>query len=449
MNTVQIPRLLFITPHLGGGVGKAIIGMCKLLMENGWTTTILLLEEPEKTLPIATAYEYGIEPSLLSTDGCVYKVKANGAPDLSSKSELEIILEQNDICIINWWEHPLMCQFLYNFPAIPMRLLGWMHINGCRYPYLDYGFLSGFDYVLFTSSYSYENLLWNEMELQEIQEFSDIVYGCGDFSPSRIKPNGKEQNKEAFPFVVGYAGTLSFAKMHPDFVQWSETALALCPDMTILMAGDVDNLLQKQVETSKYADRFRMLGYVSDMDNFWRKIDVLGYPLNPDNFGTTENIILEAMSYEIPVVCYSGGVERAILEQGKTGLVVDNAADYANAIKALYDDTALRHRLGKAARRKVCADFEGSVNAEHMNSILRQLMNLPKNVHSFQTILGETPFHWFLRFTGEDGARLLNVNERYKLYDEKPIYLAESKSSVKQFLKYFPDETILRDLLPS
>jgi hypothetical protein len=83
--------------------------------------------------------------------------------------------------------------------------------------------------------------------------------------------------------------------------------------------------------------------------------------------------------------------------------------------------------------------------AECLESSLQQ----EKRVHDFKEILGETPFEWFLKFTGPD-RNLFESASRKECSDSvkqalkhcKEIYKGESKSSVKHFLKYYKDDRL-------
>jgi D-inositol-3-phosphate glycosyltransferase len=82
--------------------------------------------------------------------------------------------------------------------------------------------------------------------------------------------------------------------------------------------------------------------------NWFRSADVVVMPSYSESFGL---VALEAQACGTPVVATRvGGLSRAIFE-GRTGLLVDGhkAADWAEALEALYDDPATREDMGRAA----------------------------------------------------------------------------------------------------
>ena len=135
-------KILQITPHLGGGVGKAVIGAA--MPDKQFNTEIMLLEKPEKEEIVSRVRDMGINVMACLSD-----------------CEVQRKIQETDIVIVNWWNHPLMSRFLVHFPTVPCRLVLWAHVNGCTYPYLPFDFLNRFDHIFFTTKYSYENPFWS------------------------------------------------------------------------------------------------------------------------------------------------------------------------------------------------------------------------------------------------------------------------------------------------
>ena len=74
--------------------------------------------------------------------------------------------------------------------------------------------------------------------------------------------------------------------------------------------------------------------------------------------GTGQQIkIVEAMSYGVPVVALKAAAKRSPLEHGVTGLVAENAEQFAEYTVQLWNDAALRRRLGQAARATIAEQF--------------------------------------------------------------------------------------------
>lgn len=425
-------KILHIAVHLGGGVGKAILGAATYPNEQ-FETKIIILEEPEKRNIINKAQKEGIKISICP-----------------SEKSIEEQMETADIVVINWWNHPLMSKFLMELPKIKIRMTVWVHVNGCTYPYLPFTFLNQFDYIFFTTKYSYENILWSKEELEIIREKSAIVLGCGNFNPIMMNPKQEYQRRDVVR--VGYVGTLSYSKINKNYVQYCEKAVQYCKNIKFIMAGDMDPILSKDIEDSPVKDKFEFLGYAENMGDLYLSLDILGYILNVDNFGTTENVILEAMAYGIPIIAYDGGVERAIIDDQVNGFLVRNPEEFAACVNDLAKDVGLQRMIGQAGREKVCAEYSCEKNIKLLLACCEKLCGREKRVHDFTGIYGDKPVEWFLYFTGEDreifeGYMTDGSNEEWKqLLESKPIYKGESKSSIRHFLKYFPEDKDLQKM---
>ncbi|CAH0301208.1 D-inositol 3-phosphate glycosyltransferase [Arthrobacter sp. Bi83] len=86
----------------------------------------------------------------------------------------------------------------------------------------------------------------------------------------------------------------------------------------------------------------------AELAGWYRSADVVVMPSYSESFGL---VALEAQACGTPVVATRvGGLSRAIFD-GRTGLLVDGhrAADWADALEALYDDPVTREDMGRAA----------------------------------------------------------------------------------------------------
>ncbi|NJD51369.1 MAG: glycosyltransferase family 4 protein [Candidatus Methanoperedens sp.] len=95
----------------------------------------------------------------------------------------------------------------------------------------------------------------------------------------------------------------------------------------------------------------------SQLRAYYLNADIFVFPSVWDEpFGMP---IIEAMACEIPVITTRGGGITEIVEDGKTGLLVerDDAGGLASAILKLISDDELREKMGKAGRQRVIEIF--------------------------------------------------------------------------------------------
>jgi glycosyltransferase involved in cell wall biosynthesis len=401
-------KILHITPHLGGGMLSAYAGITK--DSNEFEHEVLLLEEPQK-------------PEQLD------KIKKNGCKIVQHSDNISDLMRKADIVQINWWHHPVMCNFLHNFPPIPVRSCLWVHVSGCAYPYLRRKFIEKFDFSFFATKKSYNNPEIASLSEEYLLMKTRVIYGMGDIDSylSIERENSKK-------FNVGYVGTIALSKIHPEFIEFCANAQS--DDIKFIVVGDDNNKNHFADDIKKYnlEEQIDFWGFRKDMHNVYAQFDVFGYPLNPMHFGATENVLLEAMAAGLPVVALRGGVEEIIVEDGKTGILVSNKAEYGDAIRYLYSNKQIRCEMGENARKSVISRFNADKNRENLYSIYHELMNNDKRKIEFSNLWGKTPSDWFL-FAVEKEKELFEKND---LNDLPYIFKEHSKSSVFHFAREFP-----------
>lgn len=424
-------NILHVTAHLGGGAGKAISGIA-LQGQRQFEDThhILMLQAPEKSGYVQACRDGGVETAVWSGD----KSWLNWA----------------DIIVISWWNHPTMARFLYELPPLSTPMILWSHVNGCHYPYLPFQLAEQFDEVLFTSPFSLENPAWTETERRQIRERVQIVYGIGQFSAEQFVL--KEDYANGKDFVIGYAGTLNYGKLHPEFAAYCQAACEAIPSARFVMAGDRDPNLERDIQSAGLADRFSFPGFVSDVPALMRSFDVFSYLLTPTHYGTTENVLLEAMACGVPVVVRRQNVEQYIIPED-AGCLVEDARQYGEVLSQLCRDPARRERLGRQGRAYVQATYRTEKNTDTFHSACQSAVCRANGRHDF-SCMGGSPWEWFLFCAGVENRQLFETAKvqgpsekgRTLLSACPPIFREERKSSLRHFAAIYPEDVPLNML---
>lgn len=122
------------------------------------------------------------------------------------------------------------------------------------------------------------------------------------------------------------------------------------------------------------ADRVCFAGYIqNDFEEVLRSMDLLTF-LVPGSDGTCR-AVLEAAACGIPAVTTRRGALSEIVLDGETGLCVnEDPAELAAAWLRLFEDEALRRRLGAAAARRAKEHFTPENFADKAENLYREVL---------------------------------------------------------------------------
>ena len=137
------------------------------------------------------------------------------------------------------------------------------------------------------------------------------------------------------------------------------------PQARLLIAGPDEDGLEQEIRNlaGDAAAKLRFFGLTDAPERILAAADVVCLPSYREAFGM---VILEAAAMGIPSVASRiYGITDAVIE-GKTGLLHEprNVDDLVTQMKHLISDTALRHRLGKAAYTRIHQEFRSELIIE-------------------------------------------------------------------------------------
>ncbi len=371
-------KVLFVIEKFGGdGPTRSLIALADAVARI----------EPAAELAVATLSGPGYPMTLMQARRSGLEVHDRPGPELVAQ-----LIEAADVVVPLFWNSPVMYRFLRrDWPA--MRLAPWLQINGAHPPQmLSAPLIEVSDTVICTAR--------STMDLPELDgtrtEHLPAFPNLGRLSDERPDADAR--------FTVTYLGTINGAKMHPDFVSMS-SAIDV-PDVRVVIrgAGGGEGLLAEQIAESDDPDRFDLGGYVENIGAVLSESHVFGYPLKRETYATTEKSLIEAMAAGVcPVVFAHGGVSE-VVTNGETGLVVEDGASYADAVRRLFDHPEERARLADAAQRSVRSRFDPDVLAAKFLSVVEGLNSRPRTPHEWPGVGGEgTASDRFIESLGRAG----------------------------------------------
>lgn len=413
-------KIIHLTAHLGGGVGRALSGLSSASAFQG-EHVVICLEMPEKDHFVNYLRTAGIQVIIQPDD-----------------SQLRQCVMDADIVQLEWWRHPATVSSLQKLTDIPMRLLVWCHVSGLHNEMIPEGLIDAAMRFILTSACSYQARSIKSLSKEEKSKLAVIHSNNGLES----WPSSKAVQQTEL--AVGYLGSFNFSKLHPHYVDYL-ASVELRP-FDVLMIGEATNAdtLVTQAKALNRPDLFRFSDFSNDVAGLLDGINVLAYLQNPTHYGTNENALLEAMAMGIVPVVLNNPAEQEIVEHGNTGLVVTDPKRFAEAINWLHAYPKKRREMGlKAAetvrQRHITGNMQRAFD-EHYQWLMQQ----KKQPVCFQQIFGETPAQWFLSCQQDpemfknDGAVDVPLEDfsRYSM-------LEETKGSARHFHRYFPHDKLL------
>jgi glycosyltransferase involved in cell wall biosynthesis len=202
------------------------------------------------------------------------------------------------------------------------------------------------------------------------------------FSPARASGSSirREYALGDDVVVVGFVGRFSHGKGHEELLHAADLIRRERKNVRFLVVGEA-SYGERQYEL-KIRGMARSIGlegtvlfagFRKNIPEFMAAFDLLAFPSHAESFGV---VLIEAMAMELPVVSTNCDGVLDIVVNGETGLYVPprNGRQLAAALLQLIDDPEIRHRMGKAGRRRVLELFDQQKQIDALVGIYRGLL---------------------------------------------------------------------------
>ena len=174
--------------------------------------------------------------------------------------------------------------------------------------------------------------------------------------------------------LLGSVGVLLPDKGHELLIR----ALALLrvefPDCKLLLAGTGPSrvTLEQLAAELGVSEMVIFAGFVADIETVYAALDVFLFPSFFEGLGTS---LLAAMSYEVPSVAFDCCAFGEIIENGKSGLLVQtgNVEEIVKAVSQLLRDKAFARAMGEAGRARIAERFSSERMVEEMSKVYREV----------------------------------------------------------------------------
>src|SRR6476646_8902798 len=363
-------KILHVTPHLGGGVGKAHATNTPVLPEVV-EQTFVLLERPRD-------------------HRFIDKIEAAGAHVIIAESlgHVASLAREADIVQFEFWNHPRMFECLARTEFPPIRSVFWSHISGLSRPLIQPALMEEASRFVFTTEASLSAASVAAFRERTAEKIKVINSGFGFANGSPRTGRGKPG--------VAYLGTVDFAKMHPGFFDAIDALIG--SDVRVSVWGDVDPAgeVAARAKAMRHPQRVNFMGQASDSSAALANADVFFYPLQRDHYGTAENALVEAMSLGLAPLVLDNPAERAIVQDGQTGFIASSIDEIGSLLEMLLLLPDIREKISRNAIRAMTETRSPAMSAQDFMLLWLGMLAEPARVCDFASAIGSTPAEWFL-----------------------------------------------------
>jgi len=314
-------RVLHITPHMGGGVGAVLLSWLEKVKGHSVHSIDYINDQAKiKLLDMGVFWSpQGMYPFWNTT--------------------------RPDIVVVHYWDHAMLYDFLKQ-KLPPSRLVFWCHKN----------FEVPQEHLEFPDIF---------LDVSPVQGHGRHIWSVRNMTEYlNIKPQPHPG------FNVGYVGTIDYKKLHSNFLKMCNSIKI--PDIKFIMVGEIN------IPEPKNSRLFFTGKLPSHVTTHLSYMDVFGYPLRPDHFGTCEQVLGEAMAAGVVPVCMNNPAERYIIDNEIDGILCDTEEEYATAIQDLYKYSALRGWMSNNARKKAKHLYSIDRMVREWNDLFEEIMEQPK-----------------------------------------------------------------------
>ncbi len=430
------PLVVHVTPHLPGGLARILHSTLKFSKSK--------LSKHHHEIIVTDPKHFSNQAKK------IFKNYHKLIHVTHNNSSIRKKLIEADIIQIEYWNHPLVYKFLTTFDIPPARIILCSHTNGFSRPgVITRNALDFCDIFLSTTKATAKHKLIKNTK--NYKKFRHINY------PIDIQRFGKITKKKHKGFNISYIGTLDYSKLHPNFLKMSN--FNEIPNSSILVCGDGFHSKIMKREAKLINKKFKFLGFVENIKKILEITDILGYPLNKRHYGTGEQIILEAMYSKIPVVAFKNVAEKEIIQNNKTGILVNDEKEYKKQIINLYKSKLKRKKIGISANKYVIKNLSPKVSFKKLDSIYNELLKINKKPRKFKNYLSwklekrNLGAKLFIESLGEKGnefkksfknyGKKINYKINKKIANIEREMITVTKGSIFQYLYFFPNDSFL------
>jgi glycosyltransferase involved in cell wall biosynthesis len=174
--------------------------------------------------------------------------------------------------------------------------------------------------------------------------------------------------------LLGSVGVLSPDKGHELLIRALAELRKEYSGCRLLLAGDGPSrpMLEALAKDLGVQQAVLFAGFVKDIESVYPALEVFLFPSSFEGLGTS---LLAAMSYEVPSVAFQCCAFGEIIENEKSGLLVEpgNVAEMVKAVRRLLQDKQFARAIAAAGRERIGKIFSCEHMTEEMKRVYREV----------------------------------------------------------------------------
>ena len=228
--------------------------------------------------------------------------------------------------------------------------------------------------VVFQNAYDQDRLI--QLGITDASR-ARLIRGSG-VDIQQFRPLGDTAGHFRHPLQLLFPSRLIREKGVEDVLNACQALWAEGVPLELLVAGALDDgnrsaLSPEELHTLRADPRIHCLGHVDDMRALYAASDVVVLPSWREGLSRA---LIEAAAMERPIITTDVPGCRDVVDHGRSGLLVPlhDSRAIQLALQLLREHPDLARRFGKAARRKVEAEFQVSLVNEHTLTQYQRLL---------------------------------------------------------------------------
>lgn len=209
------------------------------------------------------------------------------------------------------------------------------------------------------------------------REKIQIIYNGLDLENYDNLPYQTLYRRQDNEILIGNAGRLSEEKGQNYLIDlaWHLKNKGYSFKILIAGKGKLKSRLKKYAKSKEVEDNIIFLGFIENIKSFNMNIDIFALTSLYEGFGY---VLVEAMAASKPVIAFDINSSSEIVEDGKTGYLVEkaNVEELFQKTEELITHTELSKQLGENGRKRVEEVFTFSRSLLEVEDLINQEMEL-------------------------------------------------------------------------